>query len=52
MQVASCSNNESATRPDKLVRAVTLETKQGICVRPIIKVCLLLPKDQQTDVKE
>ena len=38
--------------PDKLVRIVTLKTKQGICVRPIVKVCLLLHKEQQTDVKE
>ncbi len=33
--------------PDKLVRVVTLKTKQGTCVRPIVKVCLLLPKEQE-----
>ena len=35
--------------PDNLVRVVTLKTKQGTCVRPIVKVCLLLPKEQQID---
>ena len=33
--------------PDKLVRVVTLKTRQGTCVRPA-KVCLLLPKEEQT----
>ena len=36
--------------PDKLVRVVTLQTMQGTCVRPIVKVYLLLPKEQQTDI--
>ena len=34
--------------PDKLVRVVTLKTKQGTCVRPTVKVCLVLPKEEQT----